>query len=231
VHLLDGTTVSTPDTLTLQAKFPQPKAQKPGLGFPMIRMVVLMSLATAMVGGMAMGPYAGKETGETALFRQRLVELDIRALKITLGMDVLRCKSPAMVTKKTAPPVDQATRSGEGRVEERRRRIRFAKSPRRKAVRKFDTVSYEQRQPYNSARVGSDWNVRAAKSRRYVAAQASPAPAPSAIVPPSFPPNFNADKRQCHSLLGLSLFCVRNNGKPFADFSHKPREKSHARGG
>ena len=70
VYLLDGTTVSTPDTPALQAQFPQPKAQKPGLGFPIIRMVVLMSLATAMAGGMAMGPYAGKETGETALFRQ-----------------------------------------------------------------------------------------------------------------------------------------------------------------
>ena len=34
------------------------------------------------------------------LYHQRwLVELDIRALKITLGMDVLRCKSPEMVTK------------------------------------------------------------------------------------------------------------------------------------
>ena len=70
VHLLDGTTVSTPDTPSLQAKFPHSSSQKPGLGFPIIRMVVLLSLTTAMVHGMAMGPYAGKETGETALFRQ-----------------------------------------------------------------------------------------------------------------------------------------------------------------
>src|SRR5207249_869034 len=38
--------------------------QEPGLGFPMIRMVVLLSLATAAVLDMAMGPYQGKETGE-----------------------------------------------------------------------------------------------------------------------------------------------------------------------
>jgi hypothetical protein len=38
-------------------------------------MVVLMSLATAMVCGMAMGPYAGKETGELALLRQLLDQL------------------------------------------------------------------------------------------------------------------------------------------------------------
>lgn len=75
VHLLDGTTVSTPDTEKLQAKFPQPSSQKPGLGFPIIRMVVLLSLATAMIHGMALGPCAGKETGETALFRQLLDRL------------------------------------------------------------------------------------------------------------------------------------------------------------
>lgn len=75
VHLIDGTTVSTPDTPELQAEFPQPNSQKPGLGFPLIRMVVLMSLAAAMLQGMAMGPYAGKETGETALLRQLLDRL------------------------------------------------------------------------------------------------------------------------------------------------------------
>ena len=75
VHLIDGTTVSTPDTPELQAEYPQPRTQKPGVGFPLIRMVMLLSLATAMVRGMAMGPYAGKETGETALFRQLLDRL------------------------------------------------------------------------------------------------------------------------------------------------------------
>jgi hypothetical protein len=70
VHLVDGTTVSMPDTAANQAAFPQPPAQKPGLGFPIARMVVLLSLATAMVTGMAMGRYKGKETGEPALLRE-----------------------------------------------------------------------------------------------------------------------------------------------------------------
>lgn len=70
VHLVDGTTVSMPDTAENQIAYPQPTAQEAGLGFPLARMVVLMSLATAMVKGMAMGPYAGKETGETALLRE-----------------------------------------------------------------------------------------------------------------------------------------------------------------
>jgi hypothetical protein len=41
----------------------------------MLRMVVLFSLATGMLCGMAQGPYAGKETGELALFRQLLGQL------------------------------------------------------------------------------------------------------------------------------------------------------------
>ena len=70
VHLVDGTTVSMPDTAQNQAAFPQPRTQKPGLGFPIARLVVLLSLASAMVTGMAMGRYQGKETGETALLRE-----------------------------------------------------------------------------------------------------------------------------------------------------------------
>ena len=65
-----------PDTPENQAAYPQQRRQKPGVGFPIARMVVLLSLATAMVCDMAMGPYAGKETGETALLRQLLGQLD-----------------------------------------------------------------------------------------------------------------------------------------------------------
>jgi hypothetical protein len=75
VHLIDGTTVSAPDTPENQAAYPQPPTQQPGLGFPMIRLVVLLSLATALVSGLALGRYEGKETGETALFRTLLERL------------------------------------------------------------------------------------------------------------------------------------------------------------
>ena len=68
--LVDGSTLSMPDTPANQAEYPQPSSQAEGLGFPMMRVVALISLATAMVSGFAMGPYSGKETGETALFRQ-----------------------------------------------------------------------------------------------------------------------------------------------------------------
>ena len=72
--LADGTECSMPDTPANQAEYPQPGSQKQGLGFPMIRLVVLLTFATAALVGCAMGPRKGKETGETALFRQMLGE-------------------------------------------------------------------------------------------------------------------------------------------------------------
>ena len=67
--VIDGTTISMPDTEENQAEYPQPNSQAAGLGFPILRAVALTSLATGMVLALATGPYAGKETGETALFR------------------------------------------------------------------------------------------------------------------------------------------------------------------
>ena len=72
VYLVDGTTVSMPDTPENQKEYPQHGTQQKGLGFPIARVVVLLSLASGMLTDLAMGPYAGKETGETALLRQLL---------------------------------------------------------------------------------------------------------------------------------------------------------------
>jgi hypothetical protein len=69
VQLVDGTTLSMPDTPENQAEYPQSSSQAEGLGFPIMRAVALCSLATGMITGMACGPYAGKETGEPALLR------------------------------------------------------------------------------------------------------------------------------------------------------------------
>jgi Transposase DDE domain len=69
VTMVDGTTVSMPDTEENQKEFPQSRSQPEGLGFPIARLVALISLATGVVRDLATGPYVGKETGETALFR------------------------------------------------------------------------------------------------------------------------------------------------------------------
>jgi len=68
----DGTTVSGPDTPENQAAYPQPNTQKPGLGFPMIRLVVLLGFATGALVGAGIGPESGKKTGEMALLRELL---------------------------------------------------------------------------------------------------------------------------------------------------------------
>ncbi len=70
VYLIDGTTFSMADTPENQAAYPQQPQQQEGLGFPITRAVVLLSLASGMLKDMALGPYTGKETGETALLRQ-----------------------------------------------------------------------------------------------------------------------------------------------------------------
>jgi putative transposase len=76
VKLVDGSTCSMPDTKENQAEYPQHNVQEEGLGFPIARFVVLLSLATAMVCDLAIGPYSGKETGETALLRELLPRLE-----------------------------------------------------------------------------------------------------------------------------------------------------------
>ena len=67
--LIDGFTFTMPDTPQNQAQYPQQKAQQPGVGLPIARAVAILSLATACVMDLAIGPYQGKETGETALLR------------------------------------------------------------------------------------------------------------------------------------------------------------------
>lgn len=69
VKIVDGTTVSMPDTPANQAAYPQPSHEKPGLGFPLARLVVVFSLAVGTVVDAAVGPFTGKRTGEPALFR------------------------------------------------------------------------------------------------------------------------------------------------------------------
>lgn len=70
--LVDGFTFTMPDTPENQAEYPQAKSQKKGVGQPIARAAVILSLATACALDLAVGPYAGKETGETALLRELL---------------------------------------------------------------------------------------------------------------------------------------------------------------
>jgi len=74
--LVDGFTFTMPDTPDNQATFPQNPAQDPGVGLPIARACTVISLATACVCDLAIGPYVGKETGENALLRDMLDVFD-----------------------------------------------------------------------------------------------------------------------------------------------------------
>jgi hypothetical protein len=75
VKIVDGTTVTMPDTEENQARYPQHGVQKPGLGFPIARLVALVSLGCGAVLNWAMGPCKGKQTGEDALLRRLYASL------------------------------------------------------------------------------------------------------------------------------------------------------------
>jgi hypothetical protein len=70
IKIADGTTVSMPDSPANQKAYPQPPHQQPGLGFPILRLVAVISLSCGAVLDVAMSRYCGKKTGETALLRQ-----------------------------------------------------------------------------------------------------------------------------------------------------------------
>lgn len=76
VLLADGTEVSMPDTPENQQAYPQLNNQKPGLGFPRLRLVVFLAFATAGLVGAALGPCKGKGCGETELFRALLEHIE-----------------------------------------------------------------------------------------------------------------------------------------------------------
>jgi len=76
VRVVDGSTITMPDTAANQAEYPQLAAQKPGCGFPIARIVVVFSLAVGTVLEAAIGKYAGKQTGENSLLRTLYDALD-----------------------------------------------------------------------------------------------------------------------------------------------------------
>jgi len=69
VRVVDGSTITLPDTPENQEEYPQANTQKPGCGFPIARIVVVFALAVGSVVASVMGPYKGKLTGENSRLR------------------------------------------------------------------------------------------------------------------------------------------------------------------
>jgi hypothetical protein len=67
VYLVDGTTITMVDTKANQKAYPQPNFQKEGLGFPICRLVGIISLTTGSIIDVNIGTFGGKGTGERML--------------------------------------------------------------------------------------------------------------------------------------------------------------------
>ena len=69
VKVIDGSVCTAADTEENQKVYPQRDNLPGGVGFPLVRLVVLFSLATAACLDVAFGAYCGKGAGETTLAR------------------------------------------------------------------------------------------------------------------------------------------------------------------
>ena len=61
VLVADGSSLTAPDTPANQQAFPQPASQRPGCGFPLLRLVALLSLATGMLTAWTTGHWGQSE--------------------------------------------------------------------------------------------------------------------------------------------------------------------------
>lgn len=69
VRLVDGTTLTMPDTASNQADYPKHGGQKDGLGFPICRLVSITCLSSGSVLDAAIGRFNGKGGDEQTLLR------------------------------------------------------------------------------------------------------------------------------------------------------------------
>ncbi len=76
VRLVDGTTLSMPDTADNQSVYPQLSSQKPGLGFPICRLLGLLCLGSGALLDAEISPLKGKDNDEQSLLRVILESLN-----------------------------------------------------------------------------------------------------------------------------------------------------------
>ena len=69
IRIIDGTTVTMPDTSANQVDYPQQRGQQPGLGFPICRLVGVTCLSSGALLNAAIGRFNGKGGDEQTLLR------------------------------------------------------------------------------------------------------------------------------------------------------------------
>jgi putative transposase len=70
VRVADGSIVQIADTEANRREYPLQRGLEPGCHYPLVRILVIFSLAVGLVVDGLMRPYQGKATGETAMLRQ-----------------------------------------------------------------------------------------------------------------------------------------------------------------
>jgi hypothetical protein len=74
--VFDGSTGTMPDTEANAAAFHKPKSGRGTAAFPQLRMMALMALSVRLLLDIAYAPYCGKGTGERALVKEILAQLE-----------------------------------------------------------------------------------------------------------------------------------------------------------
>jgi Transposase DDE domain len=82
VYLVDGTTMTMPDTPENQEAYPQHRGIEPGLGFPICRMVGVICLSSGTIINTEIGRFNGKGSSEQTLLPTMLGTFNKRDLVI-----------------------------------------------------------------------------------------------------------------------------------------------------
>jgi len=77
VKVVDGTTFMMADSKENREAFPPQEEPSPGTRYPIMRVVGLFSLTLGLLKDFAYGPYEGKGTGESSLFRRLFDHIDV----------------------------------------------------------------------------------------------------------------------------------------------------------
>lgn len=70
VRVVDGSTTKIADTEANRSEYPLMQSLQPGLHYPVVRFLLIFSLAVGTVLDAALRPYQGKGTGETGMLRE-----------------------------------------------------------------------------------------------------------------------------------------------------------------
>ncbi len=108
VKVVDGSTVSMPDTVKNQEAYPQGANQKAGVGFPIARILVIFSLAVGTALELAICPCKGKWQSELAMVRH-----DTHSSAVRLDLISRRAKNGCSDRRFTVPvPIATYNRLG-----------------------------------------------------------------------------------------------------------------------